>query len=404
MHNLRAIVCALVLVAVAAGCSGGGAFSSASAVPSPLASAVPSPAAPTAASQAGPTPETSTTAAPATATPTSGASTTGPTAVPEPSPTPTTGASLTRATWTRLRPDVGPAPREDHTWTVDSDRARAYLFGGRAGGTLHGDLWVYDLATDAWTELDAPEGPEPRFGHEAVWLPGRGLVVFAGQAGPRFFNDLWLFGPVAAAWTLLPAAGEVPVARYGSCADLGPDGWLWISHGFTEDGARFSDTRAYDFGTGTWSDETPEGRRPVDRCLHGCWFDAEGALVLYAGQTTGVTALGDLWRLPTPGTDGATWEPLDVDLPEARNLYARTAAFGLELVFGGRGNSGFVGDLWAFDLAGSGAPRALAASGDSPPARSGAELIADVARGRLLLFGGKHDAGTFEDLWQLVLE
>lgn len=270
---------------------------------------------------------------------------------------------------------------------------------------MYGDLWVYDLATDAWTEIDAPGGPEPRFGHEAVWLPAGGLVLFAGQAGPRFFNDLWLFDPDSATWSALPAAGDLPVPRYGSCAALGPDGRLWISHGFTEDGVRFSDTRAYDFGSGTWSDETPaEGRRPVERCLHGCWFDAEGALVLYAGQTTGVTALGDLWRLAAPGADGATWQPLEGGLPEPRNLYARAAAFGLELVFGGRGTAGFAGDLWAFDLAGRGEPRALGASSDSPPARSGAELIADVTRGRLLLFGGKHDGGTFEDLWQVVLE
>ena len=44
------------------------------------------------------------------------------------------------------------------------------------------------------------------------------------------------------------------------------DGRLWISHGFTEDGVRFSDTRAYDFEAGTWSDETPDGR-PARRAL-----------------------------------------------------------------------------------------------------------------------------------------
>lgn len=313
--------------------------------------------------------------------------------------------AVSRGTWTKLRPADGPGVREDHTWTVDEAGERAYVFGGRAGATLHADLWSYDLATDTWAELTVRDGPDARFGHEAVWLPGRGLVIFAGQAGPRFFNDLWLYDPAASTWTRLPSGGAEPVARYGSCAALGPDGRLWISHGFTEDGVRFADTRAYDFGSGTWTDETPEGRRPVERCLHGCWFDDAGDFVLYAGQTTGVTALGDLWRLASAGSDGAVWREIEGELPAARNLYAHTASAAARVVFGGRGNDGYRADLWAIGPASDGElPRALAVRGDVPPARSGAELVADPSRGRLLLFGGKHEGGTFKDVWQLVLE
>ena len=278
----------------------------------------------------------------------------------------------------------------------------AYLFGGRAGSEVRGDLWAYDFAADTWSEVAADGGPAARFGHEAVWLPGRGLVVFAGQAGAAFFNDLWLFDPVASSWSELPAGGDVPVARYGSCAGLGPDGRLWISHGFTEDGVRFSDTRAYDFGTGTWTDQTPAGDRPVERCLHGCWFDAAGSFVLFGGQTTGVVALGDLWRLAEPGGAAPAWAMLEGDLPSARNLYAHATAGGDRLVFGGRGKDGYGNELWAFDLA-TEAARRVSAVGDPPPGRSGAALVVDPSRRRALLFGGKHDDGTFQDLWQLGL-
>ena len=146
-------------------------------------------------------------------------------------------------TWTQL--DIeGPPAREDHTWTVDGDGRLAYLFGGRDGATVYDDLWTYDLESDRWTRLDVPPGPDARFGHEAAWVEGVGLVIFAGQAGSRFFDDLWAFSPETGAWRLLPAGGDVPVARYGTCASVGPDGRLWISHGFTADGSRFADTRA----------------------------------------------------------------------------------------------------------------------------------------------------------------
>lgn len=291
----------------------------------------------------------------------------------------------------------GPAGREDHTWTVGGDGRTAYLFGGRDGAAVFGDVWAFDLETDAWTELSAGPGPAPRFGHEAVWVEEIGLVVFAGQAGPTFFNDLWAFDPESDGWRRLPSTGAVPVSRYGSCAALGPDGLLWISHGFTSDGIRFADTRAYAFESGAWTDETPtDGPRPVERCLHGCWWTDAGELALYAGQTTGVTALGDRWTL----ADGV-WSQVDGSLPPDRNLYARTRLDGATLIFGGLALDGsYLDDLWLLRDGVTDAI-ALAMDGGPPPGRSGAELIRDVGGDRVLLFGGRDGDGAHADLWEL---
>jgi Galactose oxidase, central domain len=295
---------------------------------------------------------------------------------------------------------AAPAAREDHTWTAAPDGSAAYLFGGRGtDGAAFDDLWAYDLAADVWSQVDA-SGPAPRFGHSAAWVEGIGLVVFGGQAGATFYDDLWAFDPAGEAWTQLPSDGDVPVARYGSCAGVGPDGRLWISHGFTSENARFADTRAYDFNTGTWTDETPVAERPVERCLHGCWWTADGAFVLYAGQTTGTPALGDMWHLSPgerPGTN-AWAEVTGGDLPPDRNLYAAARWDAGTLVFGGRGSDdSFRDDTWL--LADDGAVTGLDLAG--PAGRSGAELVADADRGRLLLFGGRDADGALDDLWEL---
>lgn len=291
---------------------------------------------------------------------------------------------------------TGPDAREDHTWTVDRAGETAYLFGGRDGGTVFDDLWAYDLASDRWSQLTVP-GPTARFGHEAVWHDELGLVIFAGQAGTTFFNELWAYDPQAARWTLLPAGGSPPVARYGSCASIGPDDRLWISHGFTADGARFADTRAYDFANGTWSDETPPSSAPVNRCLHGCWWTDAGHLALYGGQTTGVVALGDHWLL----MDGS-WTRSDGTLPADRNLYARTRLDGGTLVFGGQGlDAGYLADIWLFV---DGEPDAirLAPDGQMPDGRSAAEFVHDPDRSRVLMFGGRNGSGAFAEMWQLT--
>jgi hypothetical protein len=307
--------------------------------------------------------------------------------------------------WRQLDPADAPAAREDHTWTVDPGARVAYLFGGRDASRVDDDLWAFDLATDSWRRLD-PEngGPKPRFGHEAVWVDGVGVVVWAGQAGPTtFFGDLWAYDPATNRWTALPGEGARPLARYGSCAALGPDGRLWISHGFTEDGTRFADTRAYDFATGRWSDETPAGRVPVNRCLHGCWWTDAGELALYAGQTTGVQALGDLWTLADPGSDAAAWTETDGALPEDRNLYAFTRHGASIVVFGGRGlGSTYHRDVFAIDDGTLGI-RPLQPDGARPPGRAGATLVDDPDGGRVVLFGGRTAGRALDDTWELRL-
>jgi N-acetylneuraminic acid mutarotase len=302
-------------------------------------------------------------------------------------------------TWRELDVD-GPSRREDHTWTVDPSTRTAYLFGGRDGGKVRRDLWAFDLATDTWRELDpSGRGPAARFGHEAVWVDGVGVVVWAGQAGPtEFFDDLWAYDPTTNAWDRLPNDGAQPVARYGSCSAVGHDGRLWISHGFTEDGVRFADTRAYDFATGQWSDETPDGDQPVVRCLHACWLTADGDLALYAGQTTGVRALGDFWQLG----DGQ-WARVEGDLPPERNLPAVARHGDDAVVFGGLGLDGdYLRDVYRVDGTTLAFER-LRPEGSRPRARAGAALIDDAAGGRLLLFGGRNASRTLDDLWQLTL-
>lgn len=303
--------------------------------------------------------------------------------------------------WAQVAPGGDqPAAREDHTWTVDEGGAIAYLFGGRDGSTVHGDIWAYGLATDAWQRIDVSgASPAARFGHEAAWVPGHGLVVFGGQAGSTFFGDLWLFNAEAARWEELPAAGAPPVARYGSCSAIGSDGHFWISHGFTENGTRFDDTRAYDLDARSWADETPAGDLPVKRCLHVCWWTADERLALYGGQTNGTPALGDLWAY-SAGDGAPGWTPLGEPLPLARNLVAAAVVEDSVVLFGGRTDTGVaVGDLYvvAGDLSRA---EAIATTGATPTPRWAATLIHDSARGRLLLLGGTDGAASSE-MWEL---
>jgi hypothetical protein len=389
MHSMRAVLIAALLLGACAGAQPG---TTPTGVPT-------SPAPPTATPgdtvPASPAEPTSATSAPSGTPAPSGSGSA------QPSPSTTTSPGPDAYAWTELSIPDGPDAREDHTFTLAGDGSAAYLFGGRSGNRTFDDIWRYDLATDTWQQL-SPEGDVPagRFGHVAVWKEGVGLVIWSGQAdATTFFGDIWAFDPDGVAWRRLGDGGDVPLARYGSCGAIGPDGRLWISHGFTDDEGRFFDTRAYDFTTETWTDETPDGDVPVLRCLHDCLWSPDGRLVLYAGQTTDVPAIGDLWRYqPEPGV--WTQEP-DPAAP-ARQLYALAELNGRAFIFGGGGRDGRpLGDLWLLDLTTLEMVEAQA-PGPAPSARSGATLVADPTRGRLLLFGGKGRDGELGDTWQLT--
>jgi hypothetical protein len=297
----------------------------------------------------------------------------------------------------------GPAPREDHTWTVAEDGRTAYLFGGRDGATEFDDLWSFDLETERWQREVVDGPPAARFGHEAAWLPGHGLLIWAGQAGADFFDDIWLLDPARGSWNRLNIDGDKPVARYGSCSGIGPDGRLWISHGFTANGVRFDDTWTFDLEQRRWTDRTraTAGEGPIKRCLHACWWTSEGQFGLYGGQTNGVPALGDLWFL-TPGLDGEPggWAEAPGQPAPARQLAAVARRGEQAIIFGGRGEDGEVlADTWVLpDAATALAPLAVA---DSPPARSGAAMVDDASGDRLVLFGGL-GKDAFDDVWELT--
>ena len=320
----------------------------------------------------------------------------------EPIAEPTTASdtlAFAEPTWRRVSTAKSPAAREDHTWTVDGNGRYAYLFGGRDGEREFGDLWRYDLQRDRWKKL-SPKGktPQPRFGHSAVWADSHGLVVFAGQRGPSFFDDLWAFDPERERWRKLPAGASAPKARYGSCMVVGPDGRLWISHGFTDAG-RFDDTRAYNLTSERWASLTPDGRVPGERCLHDCFTTTAGELVLYAGQDDGAFALGDLWVM----SRDRTWQRLDdpKPKPKPRRLYAVTEAGDFAYIFGGAGNDNApLKDLWRVDRQTLEFER-VGVDGKHPSARFAGTLITDHERGRLLLFGGEGSKAR-NDLWELI--
>lgn len=302
----------------------------------------------------------------------------------------------------------GPLGRWGHALVVDPVFRRLLVIGGRDDkGTVKGDLWSFDLAGLAWTELDL-SGPKARSGSAtAPSHDGSGFYYFGGESDDSIFSDLWWFDFASASWReLTPRGGETPAKRAGVAAAIDALGRFVISHGHDGD-TLYDDTWAYDPTAETWTDISPAPElRPMARYGHDLLALAGyGVLLLTGGCSEGIGPCpqGDLWSLdpasgawtdlttgsgPTPRT-GATLAQLGDTMlmvggltelgPESdvwrgyfdgggvgwdeltlvnhgpmgiyrRSLHAMTAAGSEFYVFGGSGVEGALSDLWAFSF------------------------------------------------------
>lgn len=96
--------------------------------------------------------------------------------------------------WAEISADGAPSPRNLYAMAFDEESLRAVLFGGNTADGPVNDLHFFEAATDTWRRASPDnDGPSPRFGHDAVWLPDRrALAVFGGNDGAEDLNDLWL--------------------------------------------------------------------------------------------------------------------------------------------------------------------------------------------------------------------
>jgi N-acetylneuraminic acid mutarotase len=311
--------------------------------------------------------------------------------------------------WTELRPE-GSAPtiRAYHAAAWDSASNRMLIFGGLGGGfDAFNDVWGYDPASNAWTQLAdnyfftfglVPDG---RFYSSAVWDPnGAQLLVFAG-ANPQYglLDDLWSFDPASGEWTELEADGPLPEARLSQSAVWDPNRSEMLVFAGGCGGCYLSDFWSYNPAQNTWTQLSSGAGSPQARGGHSAvWDSTHGEMLVFGGSS-----LNDLWAY-RPGQ--ATWAQRVSREPPAPATAGHRAVWdeagSQMLVFGGRSGRDSVSSLntvWSYGLT-SNLWKPISTSGAAPSARLGHSVVWDPAARRALLFGGSGGDGKgLADLW-----
>lgn len=259
-----------------------------------------------------------------------------------------------RPEWAPVPRDSAPPPRWGQSAVLDPVADRLVVFGGTKtnpddNGPVEvaaNDLWWLPLSTTGpWSSPVTDDSvPPARTSHTAVYdAAHRRMIVFGGIDAPDVFGDVWalaLEGPPR--WTRLAIAGPGPEPRYGHAAIYDPTGDRMIVFGGQRGATLLDDTWQLSLaGEPAWTPLSPDVRPPArsGACLA---FDSRRRrLVLFGGSANQL--LSDTWLLPL--AEGARWQAgtMNGDEPEPRDAASAVYAadFDRVILTGGRGISGW---------------------------------------------------------------
>ena len=111
-----------------------------------------------------------------------------------------------RNRWTNLHPRQAPVPRMAHYMAFESRTNRLVMFGGflGLGDQATNDTWLYDVATNRWSQVFPKESPGPRAWHVMSRTNGPVVLFGGGPDQPGFTNETFLYDSRANRWEQVP--------------------------------------------------------------------------------------------------------------------------------------------------------------------------------------------------------
>ncbi len=221
------------------------------------------------------------------------------------------------------------------------------------------------------------------------------FILFGGSDG-RPQSDTWAFNEARSSWIKLqpvisPAARINASMAYDSSTDK-----VLLFGGSGADGV-LSDTWLFNPQNSTWT-ELKAPLSPDPRKGASMAYDASSGLFVLFGGEGQSGFLGDTWVFnPT----NSTWTQLNPALSPAARGFASMdfdSSTSTLVLFGGSNSSNLYGDTWLFDLVTS-TWTALSPT-SAPTARASATMVYDASESRFLLFGGQGNGGSLlQDSW-----
>lgn len=308
-----------------------------------------------------------------------------------------------------------PHARSGHS-AVNIGKSKIVIFGGLVDKRFLNDITVYDAENKLWFQpectgsgSDGQVGPSPRAFHVAVAIDCH-MFIFGGRSGGKRLGDFWVLDTDIWQWSELTGFGDLPSPRDFAAASAIGNQKIVMCGGW--DGKKWlSDVYLLDTISLEWTELSITGTVPPARCGHTITM-VEKRLLLYGGRgSSGI--MGDLWALKglveeEIETPGWTQLKLPGQSPSPRCGHTMTSRGHYLLLFGGHGTGGWLSryDIYYNDCVVldrvSVHWKRLPISNEGPPPRAYHSMTSIGSR--YLLFGGFDGKSTFGDFWWMVPE
>lgn len=304
----------------------------------------------------------------------------------------------------------GPSPRLACRLVYDPVNERLMMFGGMYEGSqaqVFGDTWIFDWGTESWRLLEVEPHPPPRMDYGIAYVPElEGFILFGGWNTGGWLADTWLYDCASQAWTELhPDEAPEERASIGFCRDEA-NGVLVLYGGYTEALPDTGETWLYDYRANTWTLAAPEASPPA---LYGCemvYDPATQAALMFGGhyyENNRDYFIRTVWEYDAAAN---TWTDRQTQGGPSERYWVNTAynsRDGTVIVFGGRRLGGQYDDTWVYSPGDDSWTRLNVAH--HPLARFQSAFAYDPTREAAVLFGGLTfvNRQNFGDTWILDL-
>jgi N-acetylneuraminic acid mutarotase len=212
----------------------------------------------------------------------------------------------------------------------------AYVVGGQGSIPYFADTWKYDAFNDVWTQVQNFNGGGRRSA-VSFSINGKGYVAL-GQSSNGLHNDCWEYNPATNLWT--QKANFTGTARRLAVAFV-INNIAYVGTG--DDGVFKGDFYAYDPAANTWSTKAPFGGTPR---YGSVGFAVNGKGYIGFGYDNTLSNRKDFWEYDPTGN---TWTAMN-NFPGTARANAVAVTCPNNRVYMGLGyDSLYRDDWWEFD-------------------------------------------------------
>lgn len=266
----------------------------------------------------------------------------------------------------------------------------------------------------SWVELQPSTSPSPRFGSLVLAdQEKRRLLLIGGTvaavSGMGASSEVWEWSEHDRAWQLLSLKGfpRPPIGSQAVVDDTRGVGLLVLPGG--QQGKQVTSILEYNPDQGSW--EVASEALPYRIAPSVAYVSSERRVFLFGGLLGG----NESW-IYDPVL--RRWEEVrtvgNAPSPRMWASMVYDASSGKVILFGGKGEAGNLSDTWTYDPAHK-VWTDMSPSGRTPRARFGASMIFHADSGRILLFGGSRassmpgspggeDYDVLGDMWAYDVE